>query len=153
MITCIKVMNRIALTPDKDALIAVTGWGEAVVRGQGRTLRFDPWRAIVVPANTVLEVRAKGEAYVAVKGLVPNGGMLGGGVRLICEPIRRMPEDLHARYVPPTLLDRLSREDGGALKLVWRHLELVKEAVRRGAKLVKVKVNGRQYDVWVEELE
>ncbi|OYT25750.1 MAG: hypothetical protein B6U95_08620, partial [Thermofilum sp. ex4484_82] len=63
----------------------------------------------------------------------------------------KLLEELPARRVPDTL-KRKTGELKEEICKAARSIKAALEAYRRGAKLVKVKVNGQVYEAWVEEV-
>ncbi|ABL77567.1 hypothetical protein [Thermofilum pendens] len=129
---------------------AVTG--DATVLADGE--QAETWRAGV--AQRSLEVKATGTAYVSIKGLQVSSvepAQVRPGLSLAAvNPDSVPPKVLQAVKIPAGLkypqndwLESVSR--------LQRHVALVADAVQRGAELVKVKVGGSEYEVWVLELE
>ena len=132
-------------------LAAVAGHAKVEVNG----VKCGTWRALPIPAGGEVRVLAdEGEAYLAFSGLSGQLGPVEPGERFYVKPVEDFGADLSARYVPPTLLNEYF--NGGArdvlLEKILRHLRLACEMAKRGAKLVRVKVGGKIFDVWVEEV-
>lgn len=133
-------------------LAAVTGHAEVEVNGK----RCGTWRALPVPAGGKVRVSANGGlACLAFTGLYGRLGHVKANERFAVKPVNGFDADLAARYVPLSLVRSYysngARED--VLTKTLRHIALACEMARRGAKLVKVKVRGKIFDLWVEEVE
>ncbi len=164
----IEIRGEARLRFSEEALISLTGSCEAVLCG----VKAPQWVAIPVAEDVELEIRANGNvAYVGITGL--DASFVGSrplreGVRLA---LRRCYEELSRRRlnalrVPSGILreyqEHLSSFKQGtaalkqsALNLIAkleRHLRLACEAAERGAKLIRVSVGGRTYELWVEEI-
>jgi len=132
-------------------LAAVAGRAKVEING----VECGAWRALPVPAGGEVRVLARDEAvYLAFSGLSGRMGLVRPGERFYVNPVDDFGVELAARYVPPSLLNEYF--SGGAqdalLERILRHIRLACEMARRGAKLVRVKVGGKVFDVWVEEV-
>jgi len=167
----IEVLESIELFFKDGALIALAGKGLAKLGD--KELPF--WRAIPVPPGSKVKIKSLLKpVYVGIMGLsYPFKGKysLSKGARLRFEILNGWAniKDIIARRVPSSIvqtyekiMDRISNSERSLqvklqiqlqfLEKVSRHLQLVHEAVQRGAKLIRVRISGKEYEVWVEEL-
>ncbi len=144
-----------------DSIAAASGKGSVELFSNGTGMRVRLWRAFPVPAGYT--VRVKGSpVYVAFKGLRgmgPGKRKVRAYAELEAERLNGKGDlkDLKARYVPSSFIHEARLRKGLSelltlLEKMKRHIRLACEAARRGAKLVRVRVNGRLVDVWVEEV-
>ncbi|RLI99329.1 MAG: hypothetical protein DRP08_07270, partial [Candidatus Aenigmatarchaeota archaeon] len=164
----LKINGKVKIHFTEDALVSITGSFKAFING----LEIKDWRAILVPKNEELEIENLSEiTYLAIHGLkAPFHGIfeLASNIKLNFEPVRQKIKDLIARYVPSNFISQVSfvsNLNSRGLLLVQvgelertiekfkKHLKLVSEAVKRGAQLIRVNINGKKFDVWIEELE
>ncbi|RLE65585.1 MAG: hypothetical protein DRJ38_03465 [Thermoprotei archaeon] len=145
--------GRVKLLFHDDAVIAVTGDCEVKI---GNT-EASPWQALPVAKGSCVEVSSNSIAYIAVVGgfetpylvlsLAKNRvlGFFSNG------RLSQLIDELPARRIPQTFR-RKSGEFKDGIYRAARSLKAALEAYKRGAKLVRVKVNGRVYEAWVEEI-
>jgi len=145
--------GKIKLLFHDDAIIAVTGDCKVKIDDA----EVPAWRAIPISKGSCIEVTSNSIAYIAVVGgfetpyivisLVKNKvlGFFSNG------KLPKLLEELPARRVPDTL-KRKTGELKEEICKAARSIKAALEAYRRGAKLVKVKVNGQVYEAWVEEV-
>jgi len=147
-------------------IAAVAGVGSAeLVNGDSR-VRVGLWRAFPVPAGFVLRVKGS-PLYVAFRGMQGVGlgkRRVAKGLVFKARKVNGNGEvkDIKARYIPVSILREAralrAKLDGRIedlallLEKIKRHVRLACEAARRGARLVRVRVNSRLIDVWVEEV-
>ncbi len=147
-----EIEGSVELRVSVPCLAAVAGHADVEVNGR----RCSAWRALPVPAGGRVRVSVKkGVACLAFSGLRGRLGHVEPGARFALKPVEGCDGDLAARYVPLSLVHSYfndgARED--ILAKTLRHIRLACEMARRGAKLVKVKVRGKIFDLWVEEVE
>jgi len=150
----------------KLSLVAVAGRGSVEVRESSSRVKMSLWRAFPLPPGSVLVVRGN-PLYVAFKGLKTRWSgkrrvRPGNGFEVSSVSSNGDLEDLPARYLPLSFLLEAAKSGvgrnsgaGELLKIIERikkHVKLACDAVRRGAKLVRVRVDGKSVDVWVEEV-
>jgi len=133
-------------------LAAVTGAATVTVDGR----KACTWAALRVERS--LSVFAEGRAYVSVGGLrmpVERKVPLGTGATLSVEQNGHngvSSRFLAALKVPPSLLS-----DNGdwlqAAHRLQRYLEILLDVVQRGAELVRVNIDGVEYEAWVLEVD
>jgi hypothetical protein len=146
-----RVEDRVELQSSVPCLAAVAGHARVEVNG----VKCSAWRALPVPAGGRVKVVAHGgAAYLAFSGLSGRLGRVRPGERFHVKQADGFGAELAARCVPLSLLNEYF--NGGAqdalLEKVLRHLKLACEMAKRGAKLVKVRIGGKIYEVWVEEV-
>ncbi|HDI31528.1 MAG TPA: hypothetical protein ENF80_01800 [Thermofilum sp.] len=145
-------------------LVSISGEGKVVLNEKEVPL----WRALVLPPSYTLTLYPTKELYLGIKGLscstqdkflyrLRNGEVLSctelnGNISLEKVVISKVPESLLREYL--TLNGEKEREDKGRkiVEKIIRHVKLAKEAIVRGAKLVRVKVNGVTYEALIEEI-
>ena len=168
----IEVLESLELFFKDGALIALAGKGLAKMGD--KDIPF--WRAIPVPPGTKIKIKSLIKpVYVGIMGLsYPFKGRysLSRGAKLRFEILNGWAnvKDIIARRVPVSIIEayeKISEKIINSersvqfhmqlqlqfLEKVVRHIQLVREAVQRGAKLIKVKISGKEYEVWVEEVE
>lgn len=149
-----KVRGFIEVVVHAPTLVAVVG--NAEVRVNERS--FGTWRAIPVHTGWHVYVTARnGSAYMAVYGLEGRPSRVVNGALFSMKPLYDIDIDISARYVPPSLVAEYvtGKDDDGTylLSRILQHIKLACEMARSGARLVRVKVGGLVYDVWVKEVE
>ncbi|GEM_PF-5989246 len=145
-------------------LVSISGEGKVILNEKEVPL----WRALVLPPSYTLTLYPTKELYLGIKGLsystqdkflyrLRNGEVLSctelnGNISLEKVVISKVPESLLREYL--TLNGEKEREDKGRkiVEKIIRHVKLAKEAIVRGAKLVRVKVNGVTYEALIEEI-
>ena len=159
-----EVKGRARFYIEKPLIAAVTGKGSAEVVSDGESIKVELWKAIPIPPKSYLVVKGP-KAYVSFSKLKANGrgkikpksffkvSVLNGGI----------PKDIIARYLPLSFFDEIRRIRQSAddriknvmhtINKIKRHLQLSCEAAARGAKLVRVNVQGTLMDVWIEEIQ
>ncbi|MCS7105355.1 MAG: hypothetical protein NZ954_07305 [Thermofilaceae archaeon] len=149
-----KVKGSLGVVIHVPSLVAVVG--DAEVRVNERSC--GTWRAIPVRAGWHVHVTARnGSAYMAVYGLEGRPSRVVNGALFSMKPLYNIDADISARYVPPSLVAECatSKDNVGThlLSRILQHIKLACEMARSGARLVRVKVGGLVYDVWVKEVE
>ncbi len=168
----IEVLESIELFFRDGALIALAGKGFAKIGD--KEVPF--WRAIPVPPGTKIKIKSLIKpVYIGIMGLsYPFKGRysLSNGAKLRFRILNGWAnvKDIIARRVPVSIVqtyekisDKLVNSERTIqlsmqiqlqfLEKVAKHLQLVREAVQRGARLIKVKISGKEYEVWVEEIK
>lgn len=137
------------LEVDTKTIVALTGAADASVDGK----KAESWAAHI--AEKTIRVKTDSVAYVSLRGLnVPaiRPLPLRGGEVFQAEQANGVGTlDLRALRVPATL--RAANGDWlESIARVQRHVSMVLEAVKKGAKLVKIHVGGGEFEAWVLEL-
>ncbi len=143
--------GEIVLEAVSKVLFAVTGNAEVEINGR----KAEPWRSYTLaPGSRVL---VRGNSYVTLHGLQARGVAsklpLSPGLTLACSTVNGefTAKKLLAFKVPVTM-----RFDAGdwreMIRRLQRHVALAREAVEKGAELVRVRVGGREFELWVQEL-
>ncbi len=141
--------GELEISLGEKALLAVTGDAEVIADGR----RVEPWTAFNASEN--VKIRTNAVAYVSVRGLKATTKRklpLKSGVSFSFNGLNGIDDrDLRALRVPPTL--RAVNGDWlESVARVQRHIGMVLEAIKKGAEQVKVRVGGREFEVWVLEL-
>ncbi|QOJ78453.1 hypothetical protein IG193_06770 [Infirmifilum lucidum] len=141
--------GELELALREKALLAVTGDVEIVADGR----KVEPWAAF--NASESVKVKANATAYVSVRGLKATTKRrlpLKSGITFSFDGLDGLNErSLRALRVPHTL--RVVNGDWlESVARVQRHIGMVLEAIKKGAEQVKVRVGGREFEVWVLEL-
>lgn len=146
-------------------LVSISGNGKVLLNNKDAPL----WRALILPPSYTLTLLPEKELYLGIKGLscpahnepihkLKEGDILpcaelNGNVSLEKVVISKVPESLLREYLT---LNGNKVEDKNIerniVEKIVRHVKLAKEAIMRGAKLVKVKVNGVIYEAVIEEI-
>lgn len=144
--------GELSIETDTPLLAAVTGDAEVSTDGH----RASAWMAVHFTRS--LDVRARGTAYVALKGLQSEAGsriplFSGFSLSLDAAELNGVhPRILAALKIPPSL-----RGDDGdwlqAASRLQKYLIFLSDIVQRGAELVRVKLGGVEYEAWVLELQ
>lgn len=145
------VNGHIAFEAVTKAFFAVTGDARVEINGR----KAEPWRSYTLLPGT--RVVVDGNSYVSFHGLKAEGVSgkvpLAPGFILSCATVNGefTAKRLLAFKVPVTM--RIPRGDWlDMIRRLQRHVALAREAVERGAELVKVRVGSREFEIWVQEL-
>ena len=158
----IAVKDILELKAKVKALLSSAGKGKIILN---KKREIPLWRAFIVPANSSLMIKPdKGAAiYLGVKGLYSpkdSNIQLRSGDTVPCKQLNGELDlnNLIASKVPESLLKIYIGLNGNLkerkyiLSKILRHISLAREAIMRGAKLIKVNVNGEKYEVLIEEV-
>ena len=143
--------GRIVLEAVAKVLFAVTGNAHVEINGK----KAEPWRSYTLTPGS--RVTVEGNSYISLHGLQAYGVStklpLSPGFTLSCTTVNGefTAKKLLAFKVPVTM-----RLDTGnwreMIRRLQRHVALAREAVEKGAELVRVRVGGREFELWVQEL-
>ncbi len=132
-------------------LFSITGDAALTINGK----EAEPWRSYTLMPGS--RVEAKGSFYASFHGLnVETGGSrvpLSPGMILNCNTVNGDfgAKKLLALKVPVTM--RFEAPDWrDMVRRLQKHVALAREAVEKGAELVRVRVGGREFELWVQEL-
>lgn len=149
----IKVDGYIEVKAKVRTLVAVAGYAEVTIDGR----KLSAWRALPLQSGSKVRVEAIGEpVFVAFSGLQAHQSNVLVGLGFQVSSMTDFDGSLFARYVPQSLLQTYLRgeeEIEELIQRVVRHIRYACEMAKCGAKLVKVKVGDKVYEMWVKELD
>lgn len=142
--------GSLSLELQEKVVFSVTGDAKIIADDKQQ----DPWKASI--AQKTINLSTDRVAYLAIKGLTPPTNILQPlkpETMLTAVNPSNVPEKILMALKVPQVL-RISNSDWlESISRLQRHISLVTDAVQRGAELVRIKINGGEFEAWVLELE
>ena len=149
----IRVDGFIEVKTGVRTLAAVAGSAKVILNGR----LMSAWRALPLQPGSRIRVEAKDEpAFLAFSGLQAGQSNVHAGSGFRVSSAADFDGSIFARYVPQSLIQACLRGEEkleDSIQRVVRHIRYACEMAKCGARLVKVKVGDRVYEMWVKELD